>query len=76
MIPHQCLGSVWSSKSRERDAATVVATIEQVSMTNDHRLYDDVGKDDDDSVGVGVGVGNDCVVDNGQASRGRQHQWW
>ena len=32
MIPHQCLGSVWSSKSRERDAATVVATIEQVSI--------------------------------------------
>ena len=31
VIPHQCLGSVWSSKSRERDAATVVATIEQVS---------------------------------------------
>ena len=57
VIPHQCLGSVWSSKSRERDAATVVATIEQVSLDD-------------------VGVGNDCVGDNGQASPGRQHQWW
>merc|ERR1712013_314913 len=34
MIPHQCLGSVWSSKSRERDAATVVATIEQFNAVS------------------------------------------
>jgi len=34
VIPHQCLGSVWSSKSRERDAATVVATIEQFNAVS------------------------------------------
>ena len=36
MIPHQCLGSVWSrrDKSRDRDAATVVATIEQFNAVS------------------------------------------
>ena len=34
VIPHQCLGSVWASKSRERDAATVVATIEQFNAVS------------------------------------------
>jgi len=36
VIPHQCLGSVWSrrDKSRDRDAATVVATIEQFNAVS------------------------------------------
>ena len=36
MIPHQCLGAVWSrrDKSRDRDAATVVATIEQFNAVS------------------------------------------
>ena len=34
VVPHQCLGSVWSSKSRERDAATVVATIDQFNAVS------------------------------------------
>ena len=36
VIPHQCLGAVWSrrDKSRDRDAATVVATIEQFNAVS------------------------------------------
>ena len=36
MIPHQCLGAVWSrrDKSRDRDAATVAATIEQFNAVS------------------------------------------
>ena len=36
MLPHQCLGSVWSrrDKSRDRDAASVVATIEQFNAVS------------------------------------------
>ena len=36
MIPHQCLGSIWSrrDKNRDRDAATVVATIEQFNAVS------------------------------------------
>ena len=36
VIPHQCLGSVWSrrDKNRDRDAATVVATIEQFNAVS------------------------------------------
>ena len=36
MHPHQCLGSVWSrrDKSRDRDAASVVATIEQFNAVS------------------------------------------
>ena len=36
MIPHQCLGSVWSrrDKSRDRDAASVVATVEQFNAVS------------------------------------------
>ena len=36
MIPHQCLGSVWSrrDKNRDRDAATVLATIEQFNAVS------------------------------------------
>ena len=36
VIPHQCLGSVWSrrDKGRDRDAATVVATIEQFNAVS------------------------------------------
>merc|ERR1712012_1323663 len=36
VIPHQCLGSVWSrrDKSRDRDGATVVATIEQFNAVS------------------------------------------
>ena len=36
MIPHQCLGSDWSrrDKGRDRDAATVVATIEQFNAVS------------------------------------------
>merc|ERR1719229_1067401 len=36
VIPHQCLDSVWSrrDKSRDRDAATVVATIEQFNAVS------------------------------------------
>jgi len=39
VIPHQCLGSVWSrrDKSRDRDAATVVATIDQFNAVS-HRV--------------------------------------
>ena len=36
LIPHQCLGHVWSRRdkpSRDRDAATVVATVDQVKKT-------------------------------------------
>ena len=35
VIPHQCLGAVWSRRrdknSRDKEAASVVATVEQVS---------------------------------------------
>uniref|UniRef100_A0A0K2T7I6 Ral guanine nucleotide dissociation stimulatorlike [Bombyx mori] n=1 Tax=Lepeophtheirus salmonis TaxID=72036 RepID=A0A0K2T7I6_LEPSM len=36
VIPHQCLGSVWSrrDKSRDRDAATVLATVEQFNAVS------------------------------------------
>jgi len=36
VIPHQCLGSVWSrrDKNRDRDAATVLATIEQFNAVS------------------------------------------
>ena len=36
VIPHQCLGAVWSrrDKSRDRDAATVAATIEQFNAVS------------------------------------------
>ena len=37
MIPHQCLGSVWSRRdksSRDRDAATVVATVDQFNAVS------------------------------------------
>ena len=36
MHPHQCLGSVWSrrDKSRDRDAASVLATIEQFNAVS------------------------------------------
>ncbi|XP_023320057.1 ral guanine nucleotide dissociation stimulator isoform X2 [Eurytemora carolleeae] len=36
VVPHQCLGSVWSrrDKNRDRDAATVVATIEQFNAVS------------------------------------------
>ena len=36
VLPHQCLGSVWSrrDKSRDRDAASVVATIEQFNAVS------------------------------------------
>jgi ral guanine nucleotide dissociation stimulator-like 1 len=36
VIPHQCLGAVWSrrDKSRDRDAATVVATVEQFNAVS------------------------------------------
>lgn len=36
VIPHQCLGAVWSrrDKSRDRDAASVVATVEQFNAVS------------------------------------------
>eukprot|EP00095_Tigriopus_kingsejongensis_P003509 maker-scaffold373_size192110-snap-gene-0.40 protein:Tk03509 transcript:maker-scaffold373_size192110-snap-gene-0.40-mRNA-1 annotation:"hypothetical protein DAPPUDRAFT_49847" len=36
VIPHQCLGAVWSrrDKSRDRDAATVLATVEQFNAVS------------------------------------------
>lgn len=35
MIPHQCLGAVWSrEKSRSTDAATVLATISQFNSVS------------------------------------------
>ena len=36
VIPHQCLGALWSrrDKSRDRDAATVAATIEQFNAVS------------------------------------------
>ena len=37
VIPHQCLGSVWSRRdrsSRERDAGSVVATVEQFNAVS------------------------------------------
>lgn len=36
MIPHQCLGATWSrrDKSRDRDAASVVATVEQFNAVS------------------------------------------
>ena len=37
VIPHQCLGSVWSRRdksSRDRDAATVVATVDQFNAVS------------------------------------------
>ena len=36
LIPHQCLGHVWSRRdktARDKDAATVVATVDQVLYT-------------------------------------------
>ncbi len=36
VIPHQCLGSVWSrrDKNRDRDAASVVATVDQFNAVS------------------------------------------
>ena len=41
VIPHQCIGSVWSrrDKNRDRDAATVVATIEQFNAVRLIHLF-------------------------------------
>ena len=42
LIPHQCLGHVWSRRdktARDKDAATVVATVDQVLYTRAAEIF-------------------------------------